>query len=144
MTSTYTTLQTETVAALMDAYVDAEAIAMIASSLREAGVEPDPVKFRNAELGQRLLDYRQSYGSMSLRQDIMALAVLAEEVWEALPSFITDECLVCWDFEFCPEAIRLRFVEDRHGEDFKRALREWTETYAKAEAERIKARSEAA
>ncbi|TAJ37532.1 MAG: hypothetical protein EPO54_14900 [Brevundimonas sp.] len=122
--TTYTHLVVETVAALMDAFVEAEHPALNCRAILKGGQQPTEAEAAAGLEAEAYLAMREAQGSGALRSAIIDLAVEVETVWANLPEDVRDGGLV-WDFEFCPEALRLYVVEGLTGDEFRQRLTAW-------------------
>lgn len=112
---------------LMDAFCDYETAALshrAACGLTEWTDTPPPGGCPDTAIGETLMALRTSRGSFVARHEILALAPLTDRAWDACDP--ETECgLLAFDFEFCPAAIRLHFVDGLCGDALVAALADW-------------------
>jgi hypothetical protein len=108
---------------LMDALCDFEHSAGFRRGFREAGGchEDNPA----ADLGDLLCELRSEEGSYSLRQRVLDMVATVDAAWDRVNADDACDGQVCFDFEFCPEAIRLHFQMGLTGADLEDALVNW-------------------
>lgn len=122
--TTYNYLVVETVAALMDAFVEAEQPALNCRAILRRGEQPTEAQAAAGMEAEAYLALREGDGSGELRSTLIDLAVETEAVWSSLPEDVRCGSVV-WDFEFCPEALRLFVVEGLTGDEFRHRLTAW-------------------
>lgn len=110
-----------TAVCLMDALCDFEHSAGHRRGLREAG---DDVSMPNpaADLGELLGELRSEQGSFQTRQDVLDMVSAVDRAWDRVNADDACDGTVCFDFEFCPAAIRLRFEKGLVGVQLEDAL----------------------
>ncbi len=108
---------------LMDALCDFEHSAVHRRDLREGGQETPPNP--NADLGDLIGELRSEQGSFQTRQDVLDMVATVDAAWDRVNADDACDGAICFDFEFCPEAIRLHFERDLIGDDLEDALVQW-------------------
>jgi hypothetical protein len=108
---------------LMDALCDFEHSSGHRKGFREAGgcPENDPA----ADLGDLLGELRSEQGSFDIRQRVLDMVATVDAAWDRANADDACDGHICFDFEFCPEAIRLHFQLGLTGEDLEDALVNW-------------------
>ena len=111
---------TMTAMCLMDALCDFEHSAGYRRGVKDAGGDPDTIGKgdpHGAVLGDLLGELRSDQGSYEVRQSVLDMVAAVDAAWERL-----DSSNVCFDLEFCPLAVRLRFEEGLTGDALSREL----------------------
>ena len=122
-TITYTTA--DTIAALMDAFVEAEQPALNCEMLLRAGVQPDEKMARMGLESQKYAAYRTANGTAALRASLIAFAAECDAAWDDVPDDVKDAVIFAWDFEFIPACLKLRVVDGLYGEAWRAAVTRW-------------------
>lgn len=124
---------------LMDALCDFEHSAGHRRGRVEAGDshEPEPA----ADLGDLIGDLRSEQGSFQTRQDVLDMVSAVDRAWDRVNADDACDGHICFDFEFCPEAIRLRFEKGLTGADLEDALTDLGRDMVEAQEARFAARA---
>jgi hypothetical protein len=113
---------------LWDALCDFEHSAGFRRGIREAGGDPLSINkgdHKGADLGDLIGELRSEQGSFQTRQDVLDIVTTVDDAWDRVNSDDACDGAICFDFEFCPEAIRLRFKLGLTGADLEDALVNW-------------------
>jgi hypothetical protein len=106
---------------LMDALCDYEHSAGYLRGLREGNPDARPTT-----VGDRLGDYRSNHGSYDLRQQVIRMTPLVDDVWDnhlSADDYRPEDVGLSFDFEYCPLSVRLYFENpDDSAEEFQRKL----------------------
>lgn len=108
--ATWREIEVEAAVILMEMAVEAENEAV------RHGIDPE--RFPPAPLGDALLARRAEQGSYALRQTIMALTADVQKAWDAVFWNPIGEVfdILAFDFDFCPKALELHFLEELDGQ----------------------------
>lgn len=115
----------DTIAALMDAFADAENAAVICEALLRAGVQPDEKLAQAGLRASRYETFRTDGGTSALRWNMIAFADECDTAWDAVPEEIKDAVVFAWDFEFIPVCLRFRIEDGLYGSAWAAAVSAW-------------------
>lgn len=114
-----------TAVCLMDALCDFEHSAGYRRGVKDAGGDPDALGKgdpRGGELGDLISETRSECGSFEVRQMVLDMVSAVDRAWDRVNADDACDGTVCFDFEFCPAAIRLRFEKGLVGVQLEDAL----------------------